>query len=153
MSKVRIGDILEIPTAKGLAYAQYTHDDSMYGQLIRVLEKTFQRRPADFSETVQGPVQFCVFFPLKAAVRRGIFKIVGQQEVAPSNQVFPTFRSGLPDPQTNKVKTWWFWDGKEEWKVGEITEEQRKMPLSGTINDTLLIEYIETGWRPEKHSW
>ncbi|WP_233212723.1 hypothetical protein [Collimonas sp. PA-H2] len=51
----------------------------------------------------------------------------------------PVFRAGVVDPATNKVETWWFWDGDKEWKVGAITEEQRKLPIRGSWNDTLLV--------------
>ena len=89
---------------------------------------------------VTGPVRFSTFFPLAAAIKRGIFKVVGHKDVAPQNKPFPLFRDGVADPKTNKVKVWWLWDGEKEWKVGEITLEQRKFPLRGIWNDTLLIE-------------
>jgi YD repeat-containing protein len=38
--------------------------------------------------------------------------------------------------------------GEKEWKVGDITAEQRKLPLRGIWNDTLLVERIEAGWSP-----
>jgi hypothetical protein len=98
-------------------------------------------------------VQFCVFIPLKAAVRRSIFKIITNQEIAPKNREFPVFRGGLIDPNTNKVATWWFYDGKKEWKVGQIAEEQRKLPQLEAISDTQLIEQIESGRRSENDPW
>ena len=58
-------------------------------------------------------------------------------------------RGGVIDPSTRKVKVWWLWDGEKEWRVGEITAEQRGLPIRGVWNDTLLIERIESGWTPE----
>jgi len=43
--RVKIGDIIEIPTSKGLAYAQYTHNHKQrphFGALIRVLDGLFE---------------------------------------------------------------------------------------------------------------
>lgn len=63
----KIGDVIEIPTPRGLAYAQYTHKHPMYGALLRVLRGIYTKRPADFSEVVKQEEHFKAFFPLKAA--------------------------------------------------------------------------------------
>jgi hypothetical protein len=149
MSKPKIGDVIEIPTSQGLAYAQYTHQHPQMGGLIRVFDRVFRDRPRSFDNLVRGPVRFCTFFPVTAAVKRGIFEIVSQQEVATQNKPFPLFRGGNPDPNTKRVAVWWFWDGEKEWKVGEITPEQRKMPLREIWNDTMLVKRIEAGWTPQ----
>jgi hypothetical protein len=146
--RVQIGDIIEIPTAKGLAYAQYTHQHRTHGGLIRVFDALFDGRPDDFLKLVNGTVRFSTFFPVAAAIKRGVFNVVDHENVAPHNQLFPVFRNGVTDPKTKKVAVWWFWDGEREWKVGTIAPEQRKMPIVGVWNDTLLIERIESGWTP-----
>ena len=146
--RVQIGDVIEVPTANGLAYAQYTHQHPTHGGLIRVFDALFQNRPSDLSALVKGPVRFSTFFPVAAAIKRGLFNVVGHDEIASHNQPFPVFRNGNADPKTKKVGAWWFWDGEKEWKVGEISPEQRKMPIVGVWNDTLLVERIETGWTP-----
>jgi hypothetical protein len=144
----QIGDVIEIPTAKELAYAQYTHQHPTHGGLIRVFDTLFENRPSGFSELVIGPVRFSTFFPVRAAINRGIFQVVGHENVALHNQPFPIFRNGIADPKTKKVAVWWFWDGQKEWKVGAITAEQRKMPIAAVWNDTMLVERIEGGWTP-----
>jgi hypothetical protein len=149
MKRPRIGDIIEIPTAKGLAYAQYTHQHPQFGGLIRVFDTLHEKRPDNFGSLVKGDVRFSTFFPLQAAVKRGIYSVVGHQEVASPNKPFPIFRNGIADPETKKVSAWWFWDGQKEWRVGEITPEQRKFPLLGVWNDTMLVCRIEEGWHPE----
>jgi hypothetical protein len=148
MSKPKFGDVFEIPTAKGLAYAQYTHQHPQFGGLIRVFDRLFSKRPESFDRLVHEPVRFSTFFPVRAAIMRGSFKIVGHAEIASQNKVFPVFRDGVPDPKTKKVATWWFWDGEKSWKVGEITPEQRKMPIRAIWTDAFLIERIESAWTP-----
>jgi hypothetical protein len=64
----------------------------------------------------------------------------------------------LPNSRHSKVfdifsaegrnQVWWFWDGEKGWKVGKITAVQRKMPIRGIWNDTLVIENIESGRTP-----
>lgn len=146
--RIQIGDIIEIPTVMGFSYAQFSHNHVRYGALIRVLPGVFKSSPIDFAELIQLPEMFVTFFPLQAAVNRGIFEVVGNSAVPDSVKPFPLFRTGVEDPATRKVKVWWLWDGEKEWKVGNLTSEQRKLPLRGIWNDTLLIERIEQGWTP-----
>jgi hypothetical protein len=56
------------------------------------------------------------------------------------------FRFGFVDPATNKVETWWFWDGVKRREVGSITEEQMKMPFEQLWTGSILVERIEEGW-------
>jgi hypothetical protein len=152
--RVKIGDIIEIPTAKGLAYAQYTHKHQQsphYGALIRVLDGLFESRPKDFADLVKKRHRFVVFFPLGAAVNRGIFSVVAHGEIPEEARSFPIFRSGFID-RDGKVDNWWLWDGEKEWDVGKLTPEQRALPILGTVNDTGLIYWIESGWTPETDS-
>jgi len=148
MKKSKIGDIIEIPTSKGLAYAQYTHQHPQFGGLIRVFDTLQDQRPTDFVSLVNGTVRFSTFFPLQAAVSKKIFSVVGHHDVPASNRQFPLFRCGIADPKTKKVSVWWLWDGEKEWTVGNITPEQRKLPIRSTWNDTMLVERIEEDWRP-----
>lgn len=146
--RIRMGDIIEIPTKKGFAYAQFTHKHSRYGALIRILPGFFETRPSHFTELAQQREIFTSFFPLQAAVNRGIFEVVAHCAIPEKARQFPLFRDGGVDPTTGKVETWWLWDGEREWKVGEISQEQRGLPIREIINDTLLIERIESGWTP-----
>lgn len=149
MGRVKLGDIIEIPTPKGLAYAHFINKHSRYGALLRVFSTLHGHRPPDVSEVVAGDVQFLCFFPLQAAVNQEIVVLVGNASIPAEAARFPVFRAGVADPTTKKVAVWWFWDGESEWKVGALTDEQRKMPIRGVWNDTFLIERIVSGWRPE----
>jgi hypothetical protein len=151
-NRAHIGDIIEIPTSDGLAYAQYTHQHATRGGLIRVFEPLFSERPKDFSSLITKPIRFSTFFPVRAAINRGVFKIVAHEQIAPHNQAFPVFRGGSIDPQTKKVHMWWFWDGERSWKVGKITSEHRKLPIEEVWTAPLLIDRIQSGWTSETDS-
>jgi len=154
LKRPKIGDVVEIESKKGFSYAQYTHKHKQYGALLRVLPGFYKNQPDDFSEMVKICHRFYCFFPLGAAINRGIFKIAGNAAIPDKFREFPVFRAaGFIDPTTRKVDDWWLWDGEEEWRVGAITEEQRKMPIRGIWNDTILIERIESGWMPESNDW
>lgn len=148
----KIGDIIEIKTPKGLAYAQYTHKHDKppkYGALIRVLPGLYKTRPTDFSKLVQEMERFFVFFPLNSAITRGIVTIVAHEEVPERCRDFPIFRDGVKNPQTGRVETWWLWDGEREWKIGKLKPEHYKLPIRAIWNDTLLIKRIIDNWAPE----
>ena len=149
MARPRPGDIFEISTPRGLAYAQVTHHHPQYGALIRVLPGLFDARPASFDDLSGRPERFRAFFPLQAAVSRGLVTLVAHAPIPAGAQAFPTFRAGVVDPATGKVAVWWFWDGQREWRAGPLTDADRRMPIRGVWNDTLLVERIVSGWTPE----
>ena len=49
----KIGDVIEIATPKGFAYAQFTHDHPMRGEVLRILPGLYASRPADLAALVQ----------------------------------------------------------------------------------------------------
>ena len=149
MGRLKIGDIVEIGTPQGMAYAVLTHKHAQYGALIRVLGKIHEDRPSDASEILVHDVQFSCFFPLGAAVARKIVSVVGTVQLPAELATFPVFRTGVVDPATGKVRVWWFWDGTTEWAVGELTTEQRQVPIRGVWNDALLVERLLAGWTAE----
>ena len=147
--KKHIGDIIEIPTAKGFIYAQCTHTHQNFGEVLRIFKDFYKERPSDFTNMASEKEKFIVLFPLNEAVKQKIFEVVGRAEIPESSKKFPIFRNGLPNQKTGKIEVWWLWDGEKEWKIGKIKKEQRKLPLHEVINDTLLIERLESGWTPE----
>jgi len=146
--RLKIGDIVEIKTSNGFVYAQYTHKHVRYGALLRIFKNNYIARPSDLDNVLKDDVVFSTFFPLKGAVKIGSVEIVGNLSVSNTLSQFPTFRAGVIDPSTGKVAIWWLWDGEREWKIGRLTEEQKKFPIRGVWNDTLLIERIESNWTP-----
>jgi hypothetical protein len=153
MAHPKIGDIVEIATKRGFAYAQFTHKHKMYGALLRLLPGFYDHRPADLARLASSGTKFVTFFPLGAAVNRGIVEVVGNMAVPDEAKPFPLFRAGTPDRDTKKVNTWWLWDGEKAWRVGELTPEQMKLPIRGIWNDTALVERLESDWLPENNSW
>ena len=149
MRPPRVGDLIEIPTAKGLAYAQFTHKVPSYGHLIRVVEGIWRARPDPLDGVVNSATRFFTFFPVTAALNQHIVAHAGNLPVPPQFTDFPLMRkSGLQPPGGGKVD-WWLWDGKDEWRIGPLTPEQRKLSIAQVMNDTMLITRIESDWRPE----
>jgi hypothetical protein len=150
----RIGDVIEIPTPKGLAYAQFTHKHDTpprYGALLRVLPGLFPQRPTDFSRLLSQRPQFITFFPLGAACNRGIVHVVASEAIPDHSASFPTFRNSHRDRSGKRASPWFLWDGRREWRANSLSDEQlREYPPLGVWNDTLLVERILAEWRHEQ---
>lgn len=154
MVRAKIGDVIEIKTEKGFAYAQYTHNHTTppkYGQLIRVFEGLYGKHQEDLNALTHGSVLFSTFFPLHTALSRGIFRVVGNVEIPQDAQSFPIFRmKGLVDTVTKKALRWALWDGERETMLDRpLTDAEKRLPILGIVNDTMLIGRIVSGWRPE----
>lgn len=145
----RIGDIIEIPTAKGFAYAQVTHKMPIYGHLIRVVEGIWRARPEGLHEVASGPTRFFTFFPVAAALNQNIVRLAGNVPVPPQFAEVPLMRQAGLEPLGGGKVDWWLWDGKEPWRIGSLTPEQRKLSIVEVVNDTMLIKWIDTDWHPE----
>ena len=149
-TRPRVGDIVEIRTNAGTAWAQYTHQHPTFGAVLRVF-KPDSRQYDDLDRLARSPVQFTALFPLGAACRQGIARILGPALLPPDATKFPLFRAGTPDPRTGQVgENWWLWDGEREWRIGALGPEHRNLPVRELINDTLLVERATTGWTPEQ---
>jgi len=145
---IKIGDVYSIRVASGCAYFQYTKKISPMGALIRVLPGAYMDTP-DIETLIECDTNFWIFFPVSAALKKNVIMRVGNYYIPEHSRQPPVFRTGVVDPGTGKVETWWFWNGEKEWKIGQITEAQKKMPIRGAWNDTLLIQRINEGWLPE----
>lgn len=144
----RIGDIIEIPTPRGYAYAQYTHKVPSYGELLRILPGLYESRPADVASLSRMRERFHVFFPLGIATARGIVSIAGTAEIPEQARAFPTFRMAGGQDRSGRIRNWWLWDGREQRYVGQLTPEQCHLSIAEVWNDTLLIERLASRWSP-----
>lgn len=154
--RVRLGDVFAIPTKAGVAYAQYIYahrEPPRYGALIRVFEPIFESPLEDLLVVVGCPERFLTFFPLGAAVNRGIFQIVGNAPIPSKYAALPMFRaaSRFDGGFQGKVLTWSFWDGQSRYtrETSELTESEKRMSIKQCVTDVALIDMIEKNWRPE----
>ena len=148
----KVGDIVEIRTSIGIAYALCSHEHTekpKFGCLIRVFEPLYKARPNNITEVVESDVLFTTFFPLRAALKQGVVDVVSNVAVPKRLTSFPIFRNGNINPASKRVHTWSFWDGLKEWRVGKLTPEQRSYPLLAVWTYPLLLERVESRWRPE----
>jgi hypothetical protein len=149
VSRVAIGDVVEIRTPGAYAYAQVSHRHDKYGELLRILPGLFEEPLVDFGEIVAGEERFVTFFPLGAALDvLDDFRIVGREPVPEHARALPLFKmQGRIDEDGNTVN-WWIWDGEREVFVGDLSDEQRDLPLLSLPSGPMLIDDIVGGWSP-----
>jgi|JI10StandDraft_1071094.scaffolds.fasta_scaffold10997_5 hypothetical protein len=156
--KKKIGDIIEIPTSKGLAYVQYTHEHNgpgtRWGSLIRILEGFYEKRLEieEIQKIVNKPHRFQTFCPVHYGVNIGDWERVGNLPVPAFAQKFPIFKNMrcLFHRLNPEEAEWSLWDGEKSWRVGKLSlQQQLKYPDKGIYNDTGLIHAIETGMSGE----
>jgi hypothetical protein len=149
-TRPRIGDVIEIETPKGLAYAHYTHEHRgtpRHGSLLRVLPGLYETRPFDFAGLVDRDERFSVFFPLGAATNRNIVRIVANEAISETKRPFPIFRSRMVS-RLGVAGPWWIWDGNKE-RLARRRDRWTPRAIHAVWNDTLLIERIASGWSPD----
>jgi len=145
--------VVEIDTAQGRAYLQYTHDDpagaSGCGSLLRVLPGIFLKRPASFDALVAGPELYYVLFQVKPCVRRGLVSIAAFNAPIPDRvRPFPLMRwAGLKDRE-GRPFFWVLYDGTERGRVDRLSNEQRALSIVEVVPYEDLLERLETGWLP-----
>ena len=88
-----------------------------------------------------------VFFPLGAACHREIVSVVAEEPIPVRCSRWPTFKQSTQLPGLKP--RWGFWDGERHWHKASITKRERAYPELQIVNDTMLVEMIETGYRAE----
>jgi hypothetical protein len=146
---VSVGDVVEVATSKGLAYAQCSQDHPRYGHLVRILPGFYKKSPVDLQRLIDRKESLLVFFQLHAAVKIGLFRIVARCPVPDPVKDLRVFRTGFQDQLTKVVKEWWLWDGQGEQRLDPLSNSQA-VPIPEVWLPGLLIEDIESGWIPDE---
>jgi len=144
--RIKLGDMLQVLTSEGVAYAQVTHKHPEFGFLIRIFQGFYSQQPKNFSAVVVGEVQFSAFFVAQAAVNQGLVSVVANVEVPEALKSFPIFRAR----SGGAGGSIWLWDGTKHFRLErKLTADELKYPTDGIISAPLLVERIENGYRAE----
>lgn len=153
--KKKVGDVIEIPTKKGLVYVQFTyhwaHPPRM-GSFIRGLEGFYKKRLTEdeLCEIVKKPHWFQTFCPVHATVNIGDWERVGNFPVPEFAQKLPIFKSSMSlfNRESPDERKWSLYDEETGECLGirKLSKEERqKYPSMGGYNDTGLVIAIENG--------
>ncbi len=145
--KAEIGDVIELNTSKGMVYLHCIHEHPDYGLLFRVLPGFYRSRPDRLIDLSEKQELFFVFLDLDDAFTNYGASVVGHLSIPEHCKSFPTFKIGAKDIPTGKTR-WWLWDGKHEWRVDQLDEDQRKLSVGGVWSTSLLVKRLIQGWTP-----
>src|SRR5215217_1775154 len=98
--RARIGDVIEIATPKGYAYAQLTHRDRVFGCLLRILPGIHRVPPLNLAAKVLEQELYHVFVFEDDLSVEPVTRIVSHEEVPQRCSSLPMFRDGVRDPKT-----------------------------------------------------
>ena len=151
MKRTKIGDVFEIDTPKGKGYFQYVYSDKKMGELIRILPGLYSHTPEEMSSITAEKEMYFVHFPLNAAYKQGIVRLVGNFALPEELEIPRKMRDDFVDRNGNRIC--WHIVDYETWKresVKELTDEQKRLSQWGIWNDTLLIQRMAEGWTPQQ---
>jgi hypothetical protein len=147
--KIEIGDIFELKTKKGnkiyFQCVQIPDDTKNEVELIKVYYNLLSETPSELESITNGEFFFCRF-PLKVATHKKIVKKIGNHQLPENFELPKQYRT------TNFTDdAWQIVDAKtlKRETTIELTEEQKKLSPWGGMNDTLIIELLERGWKLE----
>jgi len=147
----RVGDIVEIDTPQGFAYALFTHmhdEPPVYGELLRVWTRLHANRPESFDDLLKENEQFSVFCPLAASLKEGLCRIVQNNEVPEKLKLFPLFKSGNFDRKSRQITNWWIWDGRKSTNIGDLPKEYSDLPYRCILTIPAITHCLSTGITP-----
>ncbi|MCP5490162.1 MAG: hypothetical protein H7A42_03505 [Chlamydiales bacterium] len=152
-SSAREGDIMEIKTEAGFAYAQYTHFHPECGELMRVLQGFYPRQlnEEEISKIAKKKHRFSLFIDWEFCITSKITDYVGNFPISDFAREFPIFKKtdAMIDQCWNDPSSviWTLWDGEREWKAGPLKDEERKKypEVIECTSDVTFEYYIRTG--------
>ena len=148
MAKIRVGDVFSIQTKKGKVYLHYIRAEKGK-ECIRVLSGFFMADCNDLETLVKTRERFFIGFPVAAAYRR---KIIAHEGFVTADEYDAPKYTRDPSSIRGVFQGWYIVEDAtyKNTLVKDLTSEQLKLSPSGSVNDTLLIEWLENDFSLEK---
>lgn len=147
----RFGDVIEISTPRGLAYAQYVTRHPDYGDVMRILPGLFVTRPANLEELVQE-VGFFAFYPLAVAVARRMVDVVANMQIPAGCEGPRKLRRAGVRSNDGRVLTWVITGENGDYVREKLSSEEKRLPIVAIWNHEMLVQQLDANWRPEQEA-
>jgi hypothetical protein len=149
MSRLKIGDIFEIPLSNNKkAYGQYIYLD-FFGPLIRVFNLIVDvNKQVDIDVITSCKLLFPpVYTGVKAAIKNGMWSVIGNKEI--HEFVFPGFVRTFQDLNTGDATIWFLWDGKNNVRIGKkLSDDMKKFEFLAIYSPDLIEKRIISKEKP-----
>lgn len=149
--KARFGDVIEISTPRGLAYAQYATRHPDYGDVIRILPGLFVTRPANLEGLVQE-VGFFAFYPLVVAVSRGMVDVVANIQNPAGCEGPRKLRRAGARSNEGRALTWVITGENGDYVRENLSLEEKRLPIVAIWNHEMLVQQLASIWHPEQEA-
>ena len=140
-TRVKPGLAFSIICDRGFAIGLYTHKHLRLGELVWLADGFWDEEPTASDVANIRSWRWCVFFPLGAAVRRGLVTPIADVAIPAELVEFPTLRNG------SKRQGWFRLQDGDLNSLDPTTDAS--LPIAMLVNDTRLKEMLVTGWEPE----
>lgn len=141
----------EIKTSKGKKYLQYVFANKTIGEMLRVFPQQYSEDFGDVSSIIKSQDYYFVHFPLKATLKQEIVQFVDNFSIPSEVKLPDQMRARKVDKDGNFVSLQIVdYSTLQRTNIKELSSSDKKLSPWGTWNDTLLVERIEEGWKPEK---
>jgi hypothetical protein len=147
--KLNKGDTFKIKTNNGIGFLQYIETDELGIEFIRILE-IIRENENITQKDIDKPERWNIGFPLKAAVRKKIVEKIGTFEI-PKSYKTPKLVRSEHNIQGEKLG-WHIIDRstlKRKFKK-KLNKRDLKLSPHGIMNDTMIVEYLDKGWKLEE---
>jgi len=146
---VRVGDLFEITLSdRRVAIGHYVHRDDKNGPFIQVFNSITNKDDMEIEDVVATGYMFPpIITGLKAAVRKGLWPIIGKRPVIDFK--YPKFLRSFWNDKTGEVKNWFLFDGVNDFSLGPVLPEEYKSLEYMVVWSPLDVIYrVETGIIP-----
>jgi hypothetical protein len=137
-----IGKAFWVALGSGFATGIVTYEHPKYLQLVW-LAREFLDEPPTAKDIPNLTWQWCTYFPAAVCMRRRIVEPIGFVQIPESIRQPPLLRSGVP-----RLDNWVVVD-VDGAVLRKASYEDRFLCPDGIVNDTMLIENLESRWKPE----
>ena len=142
--KLTKGDVFCISTKLGFGFLQFI-ESTQFGDYVRILDYLSSEKVISQAE-INKLERWCIDFTLKAAVRKKIIEKVGNFEL-PANFTISIYARSKHNIRGESIG--WFLVNRKTLQSElkkELTDNEIKLSPHGFMNDTLIIEKIESNW-------
>jgi hypothetical protein len=137
-----VGKAFWVALGSGFATGIVTYEHPQYLQLVW-MAREFLEEPPTPEDIPSLTWQWCTYFPAAAAMRQRIVEPIGVVEIPETIRTPPLMRTGVP-----RLDNWIVVDADFR-SLRKATFDDRFLCPFGIINDTMLIELLESRWKPE----
>ena len=150
----RPGDVYELVVESGFSYLQAIAKHPEFGWAMRILSPVRESVGAHAEDVVRDAPEMFVTLMGNVALeaKEDRLRFVGHSDLPPGyDPSLPLLRasSAVGDDGRHRDGSWWLDDGSKEWRVGNLTEEQQKLPYRQFTPALALRVLIDAGWDPQ----